>query len=434
MYAALLIAVGASVTTLLYSRLGFYDDPAPIWLTVIVVAALSLPLAVRRRFPEVVAIVVSIVFFVGQQFSVPELLFSNISLFIAIYTVGAWGRNRRVANYLRIAIIIGMFLWVAVNLVVTVSDPSLMPGISRAGIFSQFASYALINVITNILYFGGAYYFGNTAYAAARQRAELEARTSQLAAERERTSEQAVALDRVRIARELHDVVAHHVSVMGVQAGAARRVLESDPAQASASLSTIEMSARAAVDELHKLLATLRDTATAESGSDAANVSSSTRGVGQLGELVAESTGAGLPTTLTVIGDERPVTGLVGFTVYRLAQESLTNTRKHGGERATADVRLRYLDDGIELEVTDTGLGRISEAGGRTHGPGSTPGLGHLGMRERVAAVGGEIEFGPRNDGGYLVRARLPLAAAPVAVAIPAPVPAESRSATGVTS
>ena len=411
--AAALVALGATVTTLLYARVGFYDDPAPVWLCAIVIAGISVPLALRRRFPEAVAVIVSVAFFVGQHFEVPELLFSNISLFIAIFTVGAWGRNRRVATYLRIAIIVGMFLWVAINLIVTVSDPTLMPGFSRAGIFSQFASYALINVITNILYFGGAYYFGNTSYSAARQRAELEARTVELAAERERTAAQAVALDRVRIARELHDVVAHHVSVMGVQAGAARRVLASDSAQAFASLETVEQSARAAVDELHKLLGTLRDSGSTDGadagGSDAARTSSSTRGIEQLDELVNESIDAGLPVTLSVVGQTRRVTGLVGFTIYRLAQEALTNTRKHGGERASADVRLRYLTDEIELEVTDTGLGGGRSTASAPSGLGQQ-GLGQQGMRERVAAVGGEIEFGSRAGGGYLVRARVPIA------------------------
>ena len=200
---------------------------------------------------------------------------------------------------------------------------------------------------------------------------------------------------------------------MGVQAGAARRVLASDSAQAFASLETVEQSARAAVDELHKLLGTLRDSGSTDGadagGSDAARTSSSTRGIEQLDELVNESIDAGLPVTLSVVGQTRRVTGLVGFTIYRLAQEALTNTRKHGGERASADVRLRYLTDEIELEVTDTGLGGGRSTASAPSGLGQQ-GLGQQGMRERVAAVGGEIEFGSRAGGGYLVRARVPIA------------------------
>jgi signal transduction histidine kinase len=181
---------------------------------------------------------------------------------------------------------------------------------------------------------------------------------------------------------------------MGVQAGAARRVIQTDPAQASASLSTIEESARTAVDELHRLLTTLRD-----SDSDDASTSSSTRGIDQLDDLVDECTAAGIPATLQVVGDPRPVTALVGFTVYRVTQEALTNVRKHAGTRATVDVRLRYLPGGIELEVADTGAGHGLNRAGSGHG--------HVGMRERLAAVGGVLEVGPRQRGGYLVRARI---------------------------
>jgi len=400
-----LIAIGAGTSTLLYLRIGFTDDPAPLWLSVLAIVGVSAPLAFRRLYPEAVAIVVSIAFFVSLQFSVPEVIFTQISLFVAIYTLGAWGRNRRRATILRITIIVGMFIWVIVNLLISVSDPNLLPDVSRSGVFSQFASYAVINVITNVLYFGGAYYFGNSAFAAAHRRSELEARTAELAVERERSAAQAVALDRVQIARELHDVVAHHVSVMGIQAGAARRVLATDPDQASASLSTIEQSARTAVDELHHLLTTLRESSVDPQTTDAAHESSSTRGIEQLGELIAESNAAATPATLHVIGDERPVTSLVGFTLYRLAQEALTNTRKHGGGRATADVRLRYLPDAIELEVTDTGAGRSLARSGS--------GLGQVGMRERIAAVGGTVTFGPRPNGGYLVRATVPTLTTP---------------------
>jgi signal transduction histidine kinase len=398
---AAVLALGTTVSMLLYSRMEIYEHPAAPWLSAIMVLALTVPLIWRRRYPEIVAVVVSVAFFLAPTLYVPELLFSSITLFIAIYSVGAWSRHRRAASITRIAIIVGMFVWIGVQLFVSVNDPELMPGVSRAGIFSAFASFSLIQVLTNLLYFGGAYYFGNASFAAARERAELEARTAELALERELSAEQAVALDRVRIARELHDVVAHHVSVMGVQAGAARRVLAADPAQASASLSTIEASARAAVDELHRMLTTLRENDSAAP----ANSSSSTRGIEQLPDLVAECSSAGTPATLHVVGEERPVTALVGFTVYRVAQEALTNVRKHAGDRATADVRLRYLSDGVELEVADTGTGPGLAARSATGRAAS--GLGQTGMRERVAAVGGTLEFGPRSRGGYLVRARI---------------------------
>ena len=257
---AAVIAVSGGIAAGLYTRVGMYAEPAPLWLTVVVILGYSLPLALRRRFPVLVSIAVSVAFFVGGQFLVPEALFINIALFIAIYSLGAWGRDRRAANIVRAVITVGMFVWIFVNIAITTADPEFLPGFSRSGIFSELAAWSVIQVITNLLYFVGAWAFGNAMWSSARRKAELLASTAELAAEREFSASQAVALDRVRIARELHDVVAHHVSVMGVQAGAARRVVQTDPAQASASLELVEQNAREAVDELHRLLTTLRDT------------------------------------------------------------------------------------------------------------------------------------------------------------------------------
>jgi len=388
---AVLIAVGGGITAALYTRVGIYSEPAPLWLTIVVILGYSLPLALRRRFPLIVAVVVSAAFFVGGQFLVPEALMINIALFISIYTLGAWGRDRRAANVVRAVITVGMFVWIFANIAITTADPETMPGFSRSGLFSELAAWSVIQVITNLLYFIGAWAFGNAMWSSARRKAELIARTAELAEEREFSARQAVALDRVRIARELHDVVAHHVSVMGVQAGAARRVVQSDPVQASASLEVVEQNAREAVDELHRLLTTLRD-----GDADAASGSSSTRGTAQLDELVSATDGA----TLQVIGEPRPLSALVGFTVYRVAQEALTNVRKHAGPRATADVRLRYDTDAVELEITDTGTASPRRSRG---------GLGQLGMRERVDAVGGTLELGRQSQGGYLVRATIPV-------------------------
>jgi signal transduction histidine kinase len=389
---ALLVAVGGGISAALYSRVGMYESPAEVWLTVLVVISYSLPLALRRRFPASVAVIVSLAFFVGGQFNVPEALVTNIALFMAIYSLGAWGRDRRMANIVRAVITVGMFIWIFANIAIISADPDVLPGFSRSGLFSQLAAWSVIQVITNLLYFIGAWAFGNAMWSSARRKAELEARTAELAAEREFSAQQAVALDRVRIARELHDVVAHHVSVMGVQAGAARRVVQSDPAQASTSLEVVERNAREAVDELHRLLTTLRD-----SDSDPASASASTRGVAQLEQLIAATEGA----TLHVIGEPTQLSALVGLTVYRIAQEALTNVRKHAGPRAVADVRLRYESEKVELEVTDDGSGLPRRT--------SSGGLGQLGMRERVDAVGGTLELGRRPRGGYLVRATIPV-------------------------
>ncbi|MEP6481327.1 MAG: sensor histidine kinase [Rhodoglobus sp.] len=395
---AVVLAVSAGLSAGLYNRLGIYTDPAPLWLSILAIAAYTLPLALRRRYPVVVAVIVSAAFFVAGQFRVPESLFVNIALFLAIYTVGAWSSNRRRAIIVRGAIVLFMFAWISTNLVATIADPALMPHYSRSGVFSQLAAFAVIQIITNLLYFIGAWVFGNAMWESARQRSELADAAAELTAEREFSSAQAVALDRVRIARELHDVVAHHVSVMGLQAGAARRLMPSDPTAASGSLEIVEKSAREAVDELHRLLSTLRD-----GDGDTASTSVSTRRIAQLPELVAAARAAGTPTVLQIVGEPFPLSALTGFTLYRVAQESLTNVRKHAGASASAEVRLRYTESGVELEIADTGGGRA------TNRP---AGLGQLGMRERLNAVGGSIEFSRRRNGGYLVRAAIPLAGA----------------------
>ncbi|WP_022888935.1 sensor histidine kinase [Agromyces italicus] len=415
---ALVLAVGTAASVVLYRATG-WGEGTPWWGAALWAAGMTLPLAARRRVPEIVALVASAVFIVGAVVGVGEALFSNIALFVAIYTVGAWGRSRRVATIVRGAIVVVMFGWLFWGLIFYSTVQDHLPELSREGLLSPYLAYGFINVLTNLLYFGGAWYFGDTAYRSARARAELEQRTAELAAERERTRVQAVALERLRIARELHDVVAHHVSVIGVQAGAARRVLAKDPAAATASLSAIESNAREAVDELHGLLGTLRADADtgplalvddAESTTGEATTSTSTRGIARLDELVRESADGGLPVTLAIVGEPRPVSPVVDLSAYRITQEALTNVRKHAGAAATAEVRVRWTDAALEIEITNSGT-TTSVAGARRSGStaGSTGGLGQLGMRERVAAAGGTIELRTRARGGYLVRAGFPL-------------------------
>ncbi|AWB87439.1 histidine kinase [Mycetocola zhujimingii] len=394
---AVVLFVGTLFSLMLYRVAGLYDKPAEMWVCLIWAVLITLPLALRRRFPNTVAIVVSGAFIGGGELQVPELLMCNITLFMALYAVGAWVDNRRTALVVRAVIIAAMLGWLVIAMLRTTTDPDALDGFSRVGAFSPLVAYLMIQILTNLLYFGGAYYFGDRSYASAKQKALLEYRTAELERERERTEQQAVALERVRIARELHDVVAHHVSVMGVQAGAARTVLESNPAMARDALANVELGARTAIDELHKLLHTLRES---EPADGRASTSASTLGLESLSALVRDSTASGLPTTLDVIGERLDVPGLVQFSLYRIAQEALTNARKHAGPTATADVRVRYLPDSVELEVGNTGNVPSRPQPG---------GLGLIGMRERIDAIGGTLETGPRARGGYLVRARVPV-------------------------
>jgi signal transduction histidine kinase len=392
------LAVASAASLVLYRATGYNQD-GPWWASLVWAAAMTLPLALRRRFPDVVAVVASAAFIAGAVLYVSEALFSNIALFIAIYTVGAWGRSRRHAFVVRLVIVLAMFGWLLWSLIFFSTVQEVAPELGREGFLSPYLAYGLVNVLTNLLYFGGAWYFGDANYRSARERAALEQRTAELAAERERSRRQAVALERVRIARELHDVVAHHVSVIGVQAGAARRVLSSNPDAAADALSAIETSSREAVTELHALLGTLRADGEPEP-------TASTLGIAQIEALAAEAGAAGLPTAFAVVGEPRQAPTLVEASAYRVAQEALTNVRKHAGAAATADVRIRWTAEHVELEVANTGIVRRSASDSASA---ESAGLGLVGMRERVAATGGELEVGPRARGGYLVRASFPL-------------------------
>lgn len=406
---ALALACAATLTSLLYQRTGIYSETAAPWVWVLGLGLSTIPLALRRLYPAPVAIIVAIGFFVCGQFSVPEIIILNITLFLALYSVGAWEPRRAVAVWVQIGIGTALIVWLVVSLIISASAEDTLPGVSRSGIFSAYATFAVIQIITNLLYFGGAYYFGNRAWRAARQQAQLEAQGRELELERQTSATQAVALDRIEIARELHDVVAHHVSVMGIQAAATRRTLERDPQRAAAALEVVEESAHAAVTELRRLVHTLR-TPDQDDGP-------STVGIAHLPTLVAESQSAGVPTTLIVSGTPRPLPLLVDIALYRVAQEALTNVRKHAGRGAAAALRLRFADDAVEVEVGDDGVRKaLPPSGGvpaeRSADGKSAPagaGLGLRGMRERVGAVGGTVIAERRERGGFMVRARVPL-------------------------
>ena len=406
---AVALYLGSLLSMALWGIAGMYEEPAPPWLSALTLAGLTLPLALRRRWPSAVVVLVTVVF-VGHVYAmVPETLFANIALFTALYTVGAWEPSRRRAFWVRVAVIVGMFLWLTVQILVTISDPTILPDFSRAGAFSPLLAYLLVQLLTNVLYFAGAYWFGERQWASARERARTHLRTRQLEAERRRVASQAVAIERLRLARELHDAVAHHVSMMGVQAAAARTLLDADPPRARETLEQVEESAREAIDELHGILGTLRDEPTEESTDpDTAREAVGSLDVDRIPELVEAAREAGLPTTFQVVGEPVRLSPVVSLNLYRIAQEALTNARKHAGPHASADVRLRYLDDAVEIEVTDDGAGAMTGASARggSRAPGS--GLGLVGIRERVSSDGGTLEARPRARGGFLVRARVP--------------------------
>jgi signal transduction histidine kinase len=214
-----------------------------------------------------------------------------------------------------------------------------------------------------------------------------------LARERDERARAAVAEERTRIARELHDVVAHAISVVVLQARGGRRALDSDPGDARRALDAIEATASQALAEMRRLLGMLR------ADDDVLGLAPQPS-LAALGTLVEQVREAGLPTDLRVEGDPRELPPGVDLSAYRIVQEALTNALKHAGSRARARVVVRYGDDELLLEVADDGTGSGQENGA---------GHGLLGMRERVSVFGGRLESGPRPEGGFAVRARLPL-------------------------
>ncbi|MFE5209737.1 sensor histidine kinase [Streptomyces sp. NPDC056600] len=232
--------------------------------------------------------------------------------------------------------------------------------------------------------------------------AQLEERAARLERERESQAKIAVAAERARIARELHDVVAHNVSVMVVQADGAAYVMDTAPDQAKKALETISVTGRQALAEMRRLLGVLRTGEQPESGEYVPQPD-----VAQIEDLVEQCRGAGLTVSFKVEGSPRPLPSGVELTAYRIVQEALTNVRKHAGPEAGAGVRLVYFDDGLGLLVEDDGRGAPLElcvAGGA-----DGQGQGLIGMRERVGMVGGTLDAGPLPGGGFRISALLPL-------------------------
>ncbi|MEU4123536.1 sensor histidine kinase [Streptomyces virginiae] len=252
-------------------------------------------------------------------------------------------------------------------------------------------------------------------------RAALEERGWLLERERESAARSAVDAERARIAAELHDIVSHNVSLMVVQAGAAREVLATLPEEAAAAMGAVEQAGRTTMTELRHLLGLL---APAQDGADAtyeAQVAAATRlspqpSLTRLSALVDRFAFAGLPVEVRMSGDPRPLPAGIDVTAYRIIQEALTNALKHG-EGGRTQVAVRYAEHALRVEVLSGGSGGLAggaagprpDAAGRTAPKAEGTGRGLIGLRERVAVYGGDLDARRRLGGGYRVRARLPL-------------------------
>ncbi|RPF35305.1 MULTISPECIES: sensor histidine kinase [unclassified Streptomyces] len=355
------------------------DSPA---LIVPIAFLLCLVIALRRRMPEKM-LLLTIGLGVAQLVLNVQTMAADFAMLVIVYTVAA--TSPRWASWLALAV--GLCAAPMAQMRWPLDGSAL--GNAAKAVFLT-VPFALAWVLGDSIRTRRAYF------------AQLEERAARLEKEREAQSKVAVAAERARIARELHDVVAHNVSVMVVQADGAAYVLDAAPDQAKKALETISSTGRQALAEMRRLLGVLRTGEHQEVGEYVPQPD-----VDQIDELIEQCRTSGLPVDFKVEGTPRPLPSGVELTAYRIVQEALTNTRKHGGPNAGASVRLVYFDDGLGLLVEDDGKGAPHEL----YEEGGADGQGHglIGMRERVGMVGGTLDAGPRPGGGFRISALLPL-------------------------
>jgi signal transduction histidine kinase len=366
----------------------------PLWAEVLVALASTLPLAVRRRRPLSVLAVMGVALTVATAFAV---VFGPIpAIGLAVYTV-ATQRDRRSSLTALLALEVALVTAVVVVEVTTTvkGDLTFTPVIAAAGWFAGDSVRAR-----------RAYAAGLAEQAAQRRREEVE------------RAQRSVVEERVRIARDLHDVVAHSLSVIAVQAGMGRHVLDSQPEQAAAALAAVETTSRGALGELRRVVGLLRQAEQPDP------TLSPAPGLGDLPQLLEQVRSAGVQVDLDVRGEPRYLPPGMELSLYRIVQEALTNVVKHAGP-ARARVDISYAADAIGVEVVDDGRGRDSrsaDANGalpdRVRSPVTTIAdragsdvvrHGIIGMRERVALFSGSLTVGPGPTGGFQVSVRLPL-------------------------
>ena len=361
------------ITVAVIVQLEVWAMPVPGPKTVVVPGMLlaTLPLLLRRRFPFAAPACVfgalAAMTFVdpGAPAGSPTLAFA---VFLAFWSAGAHAELRQAAAALALGF--------AAIVVVTERDPGVE--------YAETGAFFLVGT--------GVWLAALALQRRGRHANELEARAARLETERQERERVAVAAERRRIARDLHDVIAHSVSVMIVQAGAARLLLAEQPARAAGPLFAVEQAGRQALAELRRLLGMLR------AGAAQAALTPQP-GLAELEALVAQARAAGLPVALTVEGEPTTLPRGLDLAAYRIVQESLTNARKHAGA-AHARVLVRFAHEALELSIADDGSAPPNRDSG---------GHGLVGMRERVALYGGDFEAGPRPQGGFSVTARLPL-------------------------
>jgi signal transduction histidine kinase len=369
-----LVAAGLTTTFFVFDPVGKDLPRGTLALAYVLALLHTLPLAARRRYPgAVLGIGVASGLAVAALGVSPIVL--GIAILVAVYSVAAYGSR-----------------WVS------------LAGLAAAELGSAAVQltpgrFQAPTVVSNALVIGAAWLLGHFVGVRRAYTARLE-RTAELERTRAELARRAVVEERLRLARELHDVVAHSISVIAVQSGVGAHVASTQPEEAAKALAAIEATSRAALIELRRLLGVLR-----QEGEPQGSLAP-VPGLADLDALLAEVSKAGLGVRLRVEGTPSPLPAGVDLSAYRIVQEALTNVVKHAGP-ARAQVVVGYGDQEVTVEVTDDGRGVTAPTGdGRAE-----VGHGLIGMRERVQVFGGELEVGPRPGGGFRVAARLPLAA-----------------------
>lgn len=416
--AASVEAVSLLALELVRSAGGLDHTDAPVWTQWLAVSTGAALLLGRRRWPLVVASLAALHMFVAGV-TMPQVM-GQVSLqivyFVALLSGVAYARDRRAMVVVIGTIVLFMFAWITWQFAVGSAAQDMVDATEdgeRVGLFPAIPAAVAITLLVNVIYFGGAIVGGGVSWRAARQRIRLQEQAGTIAAQAGRLREQAVLDERLRIARELHDVVAHGVSAMGIQAGAARRVLDRDPEAARTALTHVEEASRDALTQMRRLLGTLREGPADRQvdGDGDADTGSRDRtseaGVDDLPDLVDQVRREGLAVHLDVVEDRPSATSSlprgIGLAIYRTVQEALTNVRRHStADTVSVVVRVDGAAAYAEVEVVDNGRPRHGTSGS---------GLGQLGIRERAATHDGQVDIGPRVTGGYRVRVRYPLTA-----------------------
>lgn len=356
----------------------------------------GLALCGRRRFPLTVLVLVSAVFIViGERLLRLGGVFTiQMMLFAALYAAWAWSRRPRSLWAVTVVVLVGMFGW----LLWSFNRDIIPPLGDQTGLIPPKVALIIYSLAINVVYFFGAIAWGQAAYLSARRSALVAEQHERERAVRSVEQRQAVQAERVRIARDLHDVVAHHVSGIGVQAAGASRLLQARPERAREALGAIETSSRQAVSQMHQIVGLLR------SDDETPTHRGSQPGITDILNLPVTTD---RPTVdVQVVGDAFDVPDTVALSLYRVAQEALSNVRRHSAA-TSARLTLRYLADAgerpaVEVEVLDDGPTRTAprEEGG---------GFGLGGIRERAAMHGGLADIGTRPTGGFRVRVRIPV-------------------------